>query len=488
MTTERFKNLVILHSNDMHGDFLAESQGAEGTLIGGLALLSGYLDKVRGEEKNVLYVISGDMLQGSLIDREYRGVSTMEIMNYLAPDVVTLGNHELDYGLSHLLFLEKMANFPIVNCNMYIKSSYRRLMQPHHVLTLDGFDILFIGVITQDILDTLAQDEIGTFVDLEDAAVAVGRICNAYRDQDIELTVLMTHIGFEKDKELAALLRPEWGVDVIIGGHSHTVLSEPAIVNEILIVQAGVGTDQIGRFDIKVDTRTNSIVDWQWQLLPVSNELAEQDAELQNFIESYQVAVDRKYSTIICRFAQKLTHPGRDRETELGNLIADIFAQRAGSDVTLIGSGAIRRQDLGPVVTAGDLQEALPYDGTLYKFTVTGAQLSKAIAHSMRLEQHHDRHLFQLSKGARAVYNDSTRALESLSLHGQPVQDEERYTVCTLEYHYNRSDKDFDLTNEELGALGMPRVVTTSYRDVVTEYLKNNQNLRSDVEGRLVLK
>ncbi|MGD9047054.1 MAG: bifunctional UDP-sugar hydrolase/5'-nucleotidase [Anaerolineae bacterium] len=488
MTAERLKNFVILHSNDMHGDFLAESQGTKGTLIGGLALLSGYLDKVRAEEENVLYVISGDMLQGSLIDREYMGVSTIEIMNYLAPDVVTLGNHELDYGLSHLLFLEKMANFPIVNCNMYIKSSHRRLMQPHHVLTLDGFAILFIGVITQDILETLEHDEIGTFIDLEDAAVAVGRICNAYRDQDIELTVLMTHIGFKKDKELATLLRPEWGVDVIIGGHSHTILAEPAIVNDILIAQAGVGTDQIGRFDIKVDARTNSIVDWQWQLLPVSTDLAEQDAELQRFIESYQAVVDRKYNTIVCRFARRLTHPGRDRETDLGNLIADIFMQRARSDVTLVGSGAIRRQELGPVVTFGDLREALPYDGTLYKFALTGAQLSKAVAHSMRLEAHHDRHLFQLSKGVRAVYNDHTRALESLTVHGQPVQDDERYTVCTLEYHYNQSDRAFDLTKEELGALGMPRVVTTSYRDVVVEYLRHHQNVKSHVEGRLVFK
>lgn len=140
------------------------------------------------------------------------------------------------------------------------------------------------------------------------------------------------------------------------------------------------------------------------------------------------------------------------------------------------------------MVTMGDLKEALPYDGTLYKFAVTGAQLSKAVAHSMRLEEHHDRHLFQISKGARVVYDDNARALESLTVHGQPVRDDGRYTVCTLEYHYNQSDKAFGLTNEELEALGMPRVVTTSYRDVVVEYLRNSQNVRSHVEGRLVFK
>src|SRR4030043_140901 len=101
------KQFTILHSNDMHGDFTAEVQEGGGKLIGGLALLSGYINKVRNEEENVLYLISGDMLQGSLIDSEYKGLSTIEIMNYLSPDVVTLGNHEIDYGLPHLLYLEK---------------------------------------------------------------------------------------------------------------------------------------------------------------------------------------------------------------------------------------------------------------------------------------------------------------------------------------------------------------------------------------------
>ncbi len=80
-----------------------------------MSLLSGYINQVRREEKNVLFIISGDMLQVSTIDTEYQEISNIEIMNYLAPDVVTLGNHKLGYGLPHLLFLEKMANFPIVN-------------------------------------------------------------------------------------------------------------------------------------------------------------------------------------------------------------------------------------------------------------------------------------------------------------------------------------------------------------------------------------
>jgi 5'-nucleotidase len=107
------KKFTILHSNDIHGDFLSELQTGKGKLLGGLPLLSGYINKVREEEENVLYLVSGDMVQGSLIDAEYKGISTMEIMNYLSPDVVSLGNHEFDYGLPHLLFWRKWPIFQL---------------------------------------------------------------------------------------------------------------------------------------------------------------------------------------------------------------------------------------------------------------------------------------------------------------------------------------------------------------------------------------
>lgn len=104
---KNLKKLTLLHSNDLNGDFLAER--IDNKLVGGVSMLSGYINKVRAEEENVIYCIAGDMFRGSVIDAEYKGVSTIEIMNLLGPDVVTIGNHEVDYGLSHLLFIEKCA-------------------------------------------------------------------------------------------------------------------------------------------------------------------------------------------------------------------------------------------------------------------------------------------------------------------------------------------------------------------------------------------
>ena len=267
---ERYKNLTLLHSNDMHGDFLAEE--IDSSLLGGVSLLAGYVDKVRAEEENVLYCIAGDMFQGSIIDKEFKGLSTIEIINLLGPDIVSIGNHELDYGLAHLLFLERCAKFPIVTANLFIKNPYTRLFRPHKILKIGGMKIMFIGIITEEAMKEIRKDSIfGSFVNVEDAAKEVGRICNAYRNTDIDFTVLLTHIGFEEDKKLASLLNPEWGVDVIIGGHSHTVLEAPAKVNDILIVQASVGTDQIGRFDIVVDTDTNTIDSYKWELVSIDN-------------------------------------------------------------------------------------------------------------------------------------------------------------------------------------------------------------------------
>ena len=170
------KKLTILHSNDLHGDFLAEEVDAQ--LIGGVSMLSGYVGKIRREEKNAIYCIAGDMFRGSVIDSEFRGISTIEIMNMLAPDVVTIGNHEIDYGIAHLLFLEKCAKFPIINANMYITTNHARLFRSHHVIEMDGMKILFIGILTESVLSMAKKEElIGGFVDIHDAATDCLQSC-----------------------------------------------------------------------------------------------------------------------------------------------------------------------------------------------------------------------------------------------------------------------------------------------------------------------
>ena len=111
----------------------------------------------------------------------------------------------------------------------------------------------------------------------------------------------MTHIGFEEDKKLAEQLDPAWGVDIIIGGHSHTFLNEPVMVNNILIVQAGTGTDQIGRFDILVDTDNNCVSNYHWQTIPIDSVHCPKDAALEGIIAYYKLPTDEKYQRMITR-------------------------------------------------------------------------------------------------------------------------------------------------------------------------------------------
>lgn len=480
--------LTLLHSNDMHGDFLAEIQEGSGSLIGGLSLLSGYISKVRATEENVIYAIAGDMVQGSLIDTEYRGASTMELMNFLSPDVVTLGNHELDYGLPHLLFLEKVANFPIVNANLYMKKYGKRLMTPYIIMEVGGFKIMFIGILTETTMDSIALDElIGTFVSIEDAAIEVGKICNAYKSSDIDLTIALTHIGFDSDIKLAKLLDPAWGVDIIIGGHTHTILDRPEVVNDILIVQAGEGTNQIGRFDLVVDEKTNAIVKWNWQLVPIDLSTSSPDAALEEFLEGFRSEVDKKYNQIITRFSAKLTHPQREVETTLGNMVTDALAASLKSEVILIGSGAIRSKELGPVVTLGSLKACFPYDDSLSRFIIHGDQLKAIFNHIMRIENRNgEGEFYQVNDKIKAIYSESEKKLLSLKFEGKEVADKQHYTITLQGYHIVNSRENLGLTYEELVKLSPGKILTTSAYQVLEEWLRTHPNIRETIDGRLI--
>ena len=483
------EKLVLLHSNDMHGDFLAESK--EGYHEGGVSLLSGYIKQVRSEEKNVLFAIAGDMFRGSIIDSEYKGFSTIELMNFLSPDIVTLGNHEVDYGLAHLLFLERCAKFPIVNANMYIKSNHARLFEPYKILDVNGLKVMFIGIVTEEVLaSTRSEEIIGSFIDVWEAAKQVGVIVDNYKTTRVDLTVLLTHIGFEQDKLLAQLLDPNWGIDLIIGGHTHTLLEEPCIVNGVPIVQVGVGTDQIGRFDIEIDTEEHKMLSYKWECLPITSKNCPSDPILESVLNNYKSRTDQKYMRIITNFKRTLTHPDRYQETELGNLFADLLQVDSSFEVMLMGSGSIRLKQLGPIVQYQELKECLPFNAPVYMLEVTGKQFRHMISFMLRDEAfNEDAHteFYQVSKGMKIVYSRPKHELLEFSLNGKEITDDQIIRIALQDFHYKNFTEFFDVPFEEVIANKKPRMVITDDFSIFEELLSSMNNVDSHVEGRITI-
>ena len=481
------RRLVMLHSNDMHGDFFAKE--THDKVVGGMSRLSGYVHKVREDETDpVLYVISGDMLQGSIIDQEYKGISTILVMNMLEPDVVTLGNHETDYGFAHLMFLERCANFPIVNANLYIKPTGANLFKPYHILEVDGIRILFIGIITEEVISkSKSEPLIGTFISIEDAADEVEYICNSYKDVDIDLTVLLTHIGFEQDKRLAALLPSEIGVDLIIGGHSHTMLEQPEKVNDILIAQVGSGTEFIGRFDLTIDMDTNSVYEFTWQAVPIDDSHCPNDHVMDDLLSKYQQEVDGKYNAVICRLPHDMEHADRFRETELGNLFSDILHEQLGVDVAFVASGSIRKPKLTRLVTRSDLMEVYPYDEAMISFSVNGTTLEQMLRYLMQtLYQGESREFYQWNAALRVQVSEDGE-ITNIEMRGAPLEPETQYRIAMQDYHFGIIADTFGITHEELADKGRIRTVSTSAQDNVIEYFRKNKIPRYRRDGRIAM-
>jgi len=483
------KKLTLLHNNDLHGDFLPK-EDANGMTTGGLTGLSGYIKKVRSEEKNVIYANAGDMFRGSIIDSEYMGLSTIELMNLLLPDVTTVGNHEVDYGIAHLLFLEKCARFPIINANLFITSNNARLFKPYLNINVDGMNVLFIGILTQEVIaSTRSEKVIGTYIDVEQAAREIGIITDNYRTKATDMVVLLTHIGIEEDRKLASLLDPDWGVDFIIGGHTHTYMDAPEVVNGIPIVQAGTGSGQIGRFDIEYDTEAHKVAGYTWKCQPINSLTAPSDPVMEHMIKRYKSKTDEKYKRIVTTFARPLTHPTRIEETEMGNLYTDLLQWESSFDLMIMGSGSIRKKVMGPVVEYQDMVENTPFDDQLWMLKVTGKQLEAMIKFVFR-DDAWDGHteFYQYSTGMRIVYRKSTHEFEELTFRGKPVAEYDELLIAIQNYHYKNFTEFFSVPIEEVKANMKPRVVATSVNNIVEEYLSTHQGLDAHVEGRIVVK
>lgn len=480
------KKLVLLHSNDIHADFMSTKNNDVDE--GGMALLSGYVQKVREEEENVIYVIAGDMFNGSVLDSEYLGLGTLNMINCIRPDVVCVGNHELDYGLTHTLFIEKCAAFPIVNSNLYIRYIAKPLYTPYTFIEKGGLKILFTGIITDQIAQNLKKDTFaGNLIDIIDPASAVKNVLNEVKDEHADLNILLTHIGIEEDKKLAQKIGDTTDVDLIIGGHSHTVLEKPEIVNNIVITQAGIGTHQIGRFDIYYDEDTKEIDHFDWHIVPINSETSPEFEEMSEYIQDLKNETDEKYQKVICTFDRTLENGARNRQTELGNFVADIFKDALDVDVYLLSSGSFRGKELGPVVTYEELINIFPYSSPIYKLSVTGKQLMDMLLFAFSKVDLNDPESSepQLSEGFKIVYNTKEKCFDSFLFKGKEIDEDKLYTLGIGKFMCVGFENYFGIKIEEVEKNGKPQKICHDDQQALYEYLESNKDFFITKPNRL---
>ena len=250
--------LTLLHTNDTHSRIEPFGPG-NGPISGkgGMARRATLVRDLRKQLGNVLLLDAGDVFQGTPYFNRYKGALDYKLMSMVGYDAATLGNHDFDNGVEGLVAAMVEAKFPFVNCNFDLKGApaLAKRVQPWLVKSLPGVKVGITGVCV-DFKGLVAPKNHEGVIWL-DPLEALKPVIKHLREQEkVDMVVLLSHLGHDlkgsglDDLTLAAQLP---GVDVIIGGHSHTFLEEPVRIKnaggETLIFQVGFGGVNLGRMD-----------------------------------------------------------------------------------------------------------------------------------------------------------------------------------------------------------------------------------------------
>ena len=234
------QDLTILHVNDTHSHIDPQRSG-DYKGRGGVIEQAAYIDSVRCADgkRNVLLVHAGDFSQGTSYFTELGGNIEIDVLNALRFDVVTLGNHEFDNGIEELSRRLKNLEAEVVCANYDFEgTALDGLVKPYTIIRRGGKKIGIIGLLT-DIMEVVDAD-IARMLTYQEPSQVVNRLSGYLKEEkDCDMVICLSHLGYGADKELAASIR---NVDLIVGGHSHTLLDDKQTVNdldgeEVIIVQ-----------------------------------------------------------------------------------------------------------------------------------------------------------------------------------------------------------------------------------------------------------
>ena len=212
---------------------------------------------------------------------------------------------------------------------------------------------------------------------------------------------------------------------------------------------------------------------------------------LEEVINEYKKLADEKYGRVLTRFPRAYTHPRRNMETELGDLMAEGMREQLGVDLVLLGSGGIRKPELGPIVTLKDYMELFPYSNSMLAFRLTGEQLRRAIRFMLREDAFADPESckwYQVSRGFFCEYDRPARRIVALKMNGKEVGDDELFTVAMEKYHFMSIGQFLDIQPDEITKNGSPLEVATNSVHVLQEYFTRHEHLEIDGVRRLVVR
>ena len=225
------KEIIILQTSDVHSRIEPINQkGDRNYDEGGFVRRATFLDQFRKEHKNVLLFDCGDISQGTPYYNMFRGEVEVKLMNEMGYDAMTIGNHEFDFGLDNMARLFRMAHFPVVCANYDVTGTVLEgLVKPYVVLERGGMKIGVFGVSPK--MEGLVQADKCEGIVYNDPIVAAQEVTDLLRTKEgCDVVICLSHLGFRLknevcDEKLAAATR---GIDVILGGHSHTFMEKPA--------------------------------------------------------------------------------------------------------------------------------------------------------------------------------------------------------------------------------------------------------------------
>lgn len=446
------RDLVILHTNDTHSLILPDADGR-----GGVLQRKAIIDSVRKANKDVLLVDAGDKVQGTLYFKFFKGDVEYPLQNMLGVDIAILGNHEFDNGLQVLADNERKLKAERLSANYdFTGTPADGLFKPYAIKKVAGKKIGFIGInIDPESIITRANYEGMGFKNVIETANYTAAFLKDKKKCD--LVVAVTHIGYPKGNDKTTdpeLARASKDIDIIIGGHSHTLIdpnnpsSYPSIVENaegrpVLIVQTGKSGKYLGQIRVNLDSlKTSTPADFDYSLIAVTDRFPEErlDPKIMKFIQPFTDSLENVKRDVIGFASQDLINEGRtgvfpnwtaDFGSWYGNLVLDSLRQIDFSvprlDFAIMNVGGIRNPIPQGPVTAGHILSSFPFSNRFVIMRLKGRDIIETMKVAAK-------------KGGEAVSHqvtvvcDSARNVERVLLDLKEVDPEQTYTVGTIDY------------------------------------------------------